>query len=270
MNRSMRDWKWNARQALGGKWSTVIMAQIIVSFINLFAGKLTALLFPGQGMKDLILSQVFSFIVTLVICVFTAGLYYMYLNIARGKTYSFGNLIFFFKNQPDRVIVASFVMALIAWVTSLPAGYYLYGADMGVTVEQQMAVMQTYLMLSLAGIILNVLLTVPFTLAYYILADEENLNGLGALKRSMQLMKGKIGKFILLQLSFFPWFLLCMFTMGVGLLWLMPYMQMTDVMFYRDIRGELDPPLPEITMEQTSYIPGSDENNHQDDYNSEA
>ena len=35
-----------------------------------------------------------------------------------------------------------------------------------------MAVMQTYLMISLGGIILNMLLTIPLTLTYYILADE--------------------------------------------------------------------------------------------------
>lgn len=262
MNGSIQNWKLSARQALGGKWGTLIMAQIIVSVVNLAAGNFTAVLFPGSDVKALILSQVFSFIVTLVMCVFTAGLYYMYLNVARGKEYSFGNLIFFFKNQPDRVIVASFVLAVIAWVTAFPAGYYSYVADPGTTLEQQLAVMQTYLMISLGGILINVLLTVPFTLAYYILADEPGLSGFGALKRSMKMMRGHIGKYILLQLSFIPWFFLCIFTMGLGLLWLMPYMQMTDIMFYRDIKGE-------FYGARNSVMP-EDKPMEQDDYNSEA
>ena len=43
------------------------------------------MLFPGYDGMSLILSQVFSFLVSLVMCIFTAGLYYMYLNVARGR-----------------------------------------------------------------------------------------------------------------------------------------------------------------------------------------
>lgn len=257
-----RSWKLSARSALSGRWGTLIIAQVIVSAINLVAGNLTMMLFPGYDGMSLILSQVFSFLISLVMCIFTAGLYYMYLNVARGREYSYKNLIYFFKNQPDKIIVASFVMAAIAWLTALPAGYYMYVTDPGTTLEQQMAVMQTYLMISLGGIILNMLLTVPFTLTYFILADE-NVSGFGALKRSMQLMRGKIGKYILLQLSFFPWYLLCLFTMGIGMIFLMPYIQMTSIMFYRDIKGEIYRPEPQDEMPENEAEP-------QDDYNSEA
>ena len=255
-------WKLSARRALSGRWGTLIVAQVIVSAINLVAGNLTMMLFPGYDGLSLILSQVFSFLVSLVMCIFTAGLYYMYLNVARGKEYSYKNLIYFFKNQPDKIIVASFVMAAIAWLTALPAGYYIYVTDPGTTLEQQMAVMQTYLMISLGGIILNMLLTVPLTLTYFILADE-NVGGLEALKRSMQLMRGNIGTYILLQLSFLPWYFLCLFTMGIGIIFLMPYIQMTGIMFYRDIKGE-------IYRQEPQAATADREEKEQDDYNSEA
>ena len=76
-------------------------------------------------------------------------------------------------------------------------------------------------------------------------------------------MRGNIGKYILLQLSFLPWYFLSLFTMGIGMIFLMPYIQITNTMFYRDIKGELyrqDPPL--VITER--------EENVQDDYNSEA
>lgn len=257
-----RSWKFSAKGALSGRWGTLIIAQVIVSAINLLAGNLTTMLFPGYDGMSLVLSQVFSFLVTLVMCIFTAGLYYMYLNVARRKEYSYKNLIYFFKNQPDKVIVASFFMALIAWLTALPAGYYMYVTDPGTTLEQQMVVLQTYLMISLGGIILNMFLTIPLTLTYYVLADE-NVGGIEALKRSMQLMKGNIGKYILLQLSFLPWYFLCLFTMGIGMIFLMPYIQMTDIMFYRDIKGELYRQEPQAATAES-------EEKEQDDYNSEA
>lgn len=122
-----KSWKFSAKGALSGRWGTLIIAQVIVSAINLVAGNLTTMLFPGYDGMSLILSQVFSFLVSLVMCIFTAGLYYMYLNVARGKEYSYKNLIYFFKNQPDKIIVASFVMAAIAWLTS--SGRLLYLCD---------------------------------------------------------------------------------------------------------------------------------------------
>lgn len=98
---------------------------------------------------------------------------------------------------------------------------------------------------------MNFLLTVPFTLVYYLLADEEQLSAGEILKESVRLMKGNIGKFIMMEISFLPLMFLSMFTLYIMLLWLLPYMEMTAVEFYRDIRGELQDapmePYPPVT-----------------------
>lgn len=82
---------------------------------------------------------------------FSAGLYRIYLNISRREAYSFGDLLYFFSHQPDHVIVASFVLALINLVTSLPLAWFSFTSNMGNTTEEQMNWAVTYMLLTLLG-----------------------------------------------------------------------------------------------------------------------
>lgn len=258
MTKSRQEWKLYAKQALRGNYPIVIAATMALNALNLVGSYMTGELFPSMSARDIVLSEIFAFILTLVLCVFSAGMYYMMLNMARGKDFSFGDLIYFFRHQPDRVIIASVVIALIGWMTGLPANIYAYTAEVN-TLEEQIAYWGTYMLLFLAGLALNFLLTVPFTLVYYILSDEEQLSGVETLKESVRLMKGHIWQFIVLEISFLPWMFLSMFTMYLLLLWLIPYMEMTAVMFYRDIRGELEEvpqkPYPPVTPVYRPYPP---------------
>ena len=77
-------------------------------------------LFSGTSTLDFVLSEVFMLVVSLLVGIVSAGFGYMLLNISRGRSFSIGDLVYFFKNQPDRVIVAGFVMALIQVITALP------------------------------------------------------------------------------------------------------------------------------------------------------
>ena len=53
------------------------------------------------------------------------------------------------------------------------------------------------------------------------------------------MMRGNFWRYLLLKLSFVPLMLLSVFTFYIALLWILPYMTMTETMFYRDLKGEL-------------------------------
>ena len=59
-----------------------------------------------------------------------------------------------------------------------------------------------------------------------------------ALKKSTSLMKGNYGRFLFLQLSFLPWGILSVLAMYIPLLYVLPYMELSNAAFYRDVRGE--------------------------------
>ena len=234
-----RELKRYAKQAMSGKYGTVILAFVVVQALSLISGMVSSSLFPGTETLDIVLGYAFSFILTLLINVISAGLNYMYLNIARGKAYSLNDLIYFYKNHPDRVLVATFFLAVLNFLTMLP--YTIYGntAEIGNTIESQIAWLYTSILLMLVGVLVFQILVIPLEMTYYILADKPELKGTEALKESIELMHGNFGRYLVLKLSFVPLMFLSVFTFYIALLWVLPYMEMTETMFYRDLLGEL-------------------------------
>lgn len=54
----------------------------------------------------------------------------------------------------------------------------------------------------------------------------------------MRMMRGHKLELFLLHLSFIGWFLLCILTLGIGFLWLTPYVHSTQAAFYEDVKEE--------------------------------
>ncbi|MDK2562422.1 DUF975 family protein [Romboutsia sedimentorum] len=71
-------------------------------------------------------------------------------------------------------------------------------------------------------------------LAPYIFVDKEELKLFESIGLSIKMMKGNKWKFFVLQLSFIGWGLLATVTV-IGLLWFIPYMQMTVTNFYKSL-----------------------------------
>ena len=138
------------------------------------------------------------------------------------------------------MIVAGFVLALIQLVTAIPYYYVSFTTDPGLTVDSQIQWLSMTLGLLAVSTLLNFLISLPFAMTYFLMADDTELGGIQALKESARLMKGNIWRYVKLNLSFIPLLLLSVFTFYIALFWIMPYMEMSMVAFYRDLDGELD------------------------------
>lgn len=57
-----------------------------------------------------------------------------------------------------------------------------------------------------------------------------------AIKKSSEMMRGYKTDYFLLQLSFIGWGFLCLFTFGIGFLWLSPYVKTSNAVFYRELK----------------------------------
>lgn len=241
MKRGIRHWKSYAREVLSGSYTKPVLGTIITFVLNLISGNLTAALFPGYTTMALILSEAFAFILTMILWVVSVGYSYMLMNLSREKSYSLKDMVYFLKNQPDRVLAAAFILALINLVCTIPLNYFSLTTEIGSTLEEQTLWMSRYLFLMVLSLVLNMLLSLPFAMTAYLLADDQEMGGFEALKVSFRMMRGHILKYLLLQLSFIPWMILSMFTLYIAMLWVFPYMEMSCVMFYRDLRGEFAP-----------------------------
>ncbi len=105
---------------------------------------------------------------------------------------------------------------------------------------------------TLLFIIPGIIASCRYGMAFFILADNPEIGIMEAIRESKQMMMGNKMKFFLLQLSFIGWAILCLFTLGIGFLFLLPYMMASFTGFYEVARGSLRPgynPLPETTKE---------------------
>ncbi|MBQ7571185.1 MAG: DUF975 family protein, partial [Bacteroidaceae bacterium] len=55
---------------------------------------------------------------------------------------------------------------------------------------------------------------------------------------SMRLMKGHKMDYFLLQLSFLGWYILVFLTLGIGALWLAPYVNAATAHFYESLKAQ--------------------------------
>lgn len=69
-------------------------------------------------------------------------------------------------------------------------------------------------------------------LTYYIAYDEPNLPTKLAVAKSRTIMNGQKGNYFVLLLSFIGWAILSVFTLGIGSLFLIPYIQVSSICFY--------------------------------------
>ena len=92
----------------------------------------------------------------------------------------------------------------------------------------------TYLW-SLLFLIPGIIKGCSYSQAMYILAENPEMGALDAINQSKEMMEGHKMEYFLLELSFFGWFLLGPFTLGLLYIWLIPYMQATFTNFYKSL-----------------------------------
>jgi uncharacterized membrane protein len=73
-----------------------------------------------------------------------------------------------------------------------------------------------------------------------IMHDNPNMRGIDAMSESWKLMSDRKMDFFILNLSFIGWALLCILTLGIGFLFLGPYVSVTNSKFYDEISGHGD------------------------------
>ncbi len=77
-----------------------------------------------------------------------------------------------------------------------------------------------------------------YALTPYILIDYPDLSANQAINLSRKMMKGHKFDLFFLHLSFIGWGILSVFTLCVGLIWLVPYMNTAQAAFYQTVKNE--------------------------------
>lgn len=108
---------------------------------------------------------------------------------------------------------------------------------------------------TLVFIIPGIIKSFAYSMTFYIMADDKEIGANDAIEKSQKIMMGNKWKLFRLELRFFGWALLCLLTLGIGFIWLIPYIQVTMVKFYDDIKGGNEPEatkIPEVVPVPTA------------------
>lgn len=91
---------------------------------------------------------------------------------------------------------------------------------------------------TLLFIVPGIIKGLAYSLTPFIVKDNPQLLPNEAINLSMKMMKGHKFDLFYLYLSFIGWILLAMLTLGIGLLWVIPYMQTSMAAFYLDVKND--------------------------------
>lgn len=89
---------------------------------------------------------------------------------------------------------------------------------------------------SLLLIIPGIIASLRYSMSFYILNDNPKIGALESINLSKQMMVGHKWELFCLYFSFIGWWLLCIFTLGIGYLWLKPYIKAAVTNFYEDLK----------------------------------
>jgi uncharacterized membrane protein len=78
-----------------------------------------------------------------------------------------------------------------------------------------------------------------YSQAMYILAENPEMGALEAISRSKAMMKGHKWELFVLTLSFMGWLFLGVLTLGIGFIWIVPYMNATLANFHNSINSDV-------------------------------
>lgn len=214
--RKNQEYKAMALASLKGNWAPVVVASIVMmAFTYVIYGPYTVI---SELMMNHITVNPKLALVSLAVYILGIPLVFMPLNL--GYTYAANRL---FVEGDSRVTGNTFRDAFGCWGRNV-WGMFLVGVF-------------TFLW-SLLLIVPGIVRFYAYAMTPYILVDNPELSANQAINMSKQMMKGHKFDLFFLQLSFIGWIFLSIFTFGIGLLWVMPYMMTAQAAFYQDIKKE--------------------------------
>jgi uncharacterized membrane protein len=115
-------------------------------------------------------------------------------------------------------------------------GFKQYGRSLGAMMLMYLYIFLWALLLIIPGIIA----ALGYAMVPFLLADNESIGIEDALATSKKMMDGYKADLFFLQLSFIGWYLLCLLTVGIGYLWLMPWVHVSTAKFYLQVKADWD------------------------------
>lgn len=221
-----------AKGQLLGKYGTLVGAAAIHAACVAFASFSVYLLIDTTSLIGNIMYYAATFIISLLSGLFICGEAYIYLKLACNQKVTVSDLFYGFSNAPDKILKLQAVLAVINLICSLPGTLFMSVFSTG---TDNAYLFLLFILLMLAGNIINIILSLTFSQSFYLLLDFPDYSPKQLLTMSHKVMKGNKGRLFYIELSFIPLFLFGICTCCVTFLWIIPYYQAVKANFFLDL-----------------------------------
>ena len=165
-----------------------------------------AVSFAASAACGTVVPIVGGFIAALLLTPMTFAFTVSFLKQLRGEKF---DVMYIFKEFNNRVLITMVLTMLYTWLWSL--------------------------LLIIPGIIKSY----SYAMTPFILEDDdEEVSGNEAIEKSMRMMDGHKWELFCLDFSFIGWILLAILTLGIGCLWLYPYINTARAAFYEELKAQ--------------------------------
>ncbi|MCZ0754191.1 DUF975 family protein [Anoxybacillus sp. J5B_2022] len=201
-----------ARQALKGKWSAAVLFMLVYFFINAIFPTIIEIVASGgwnewiEQENPPIAASIFNLLYSFALIPLGIAMYWAFLDVYRGQSLHVSRVF-------SAYTPAKLPLKLIG--TSILFGIFVF-------------------LWSLLLIIPGIIKSLAYSQTFFLLKDHPEYSALQAITESKKRMKGYKWKLFLLYLSFIGWGFLTIFTLGIGLLWLIPYIYTSLAAFYEE------------------------------------
>ncbi|MGX7234018.1 DUF975 family protein [Enterococcus italicus] len=230
--KSNREIKKQAKELLAGRWGSAILLNlvptllVIVVFVLIGIPSIWALSSITQDTSTTILTNVSSdndpnYMVTLganiIGTLFSTAITWTFLDLLRGTKQKINPL-----SDAFRAFQSPFLLAVVIICILISIFQSLW-----------------FLLFVIPGIIKGYSYSQSYTIFYDTYQHTGGKMGyLDSITASRRLMNGYKMQLFLLDLSFIGWHILCLFTAGIGYLWLTPYIAASHTAFYDSLPKE--------------------------------
>lgn len=231
-----------AKSKLKGRWLNIVLLTLIIALLEVVASELIG---RTEGMISTILSLANNFL--LMPAITAAGIIYTIKFVKSKSVISLGEAI------PSINTWGRFIMNMIVtMIFSIPIFIVFFISNIFLVLSitsVHSAMLRGEIaidpMLAIWGIVLIIIILIAFLAVIvgiilfplpYLMA-EETCGIWEAVKKTFSIMKGHKWELFVMGLSFLGWIMLSILTLGIGLLWLLPYIQVTLRIYYLSITG---------------------------------
>ncbi|MDF2536459.1 MAG: Integral rane protein [Bacillales bacterium] len=191
-----------ARGKLKGNWGTAILLLIVTIAITSIPNVIMSL-FASNATE--VVDWILSTLLGVVLAPIEVGVSWVFLSLIRDYDFKIENIFEPFKS----IYKKSLITYVLKWIFT-----FLWT-----------------LLLIIPGIVKGI----AYSQSNFILKDQPDLTPKEVITLSKNMMEGYKWKYFKLGLSFIGWGMLCILTIGIGFLWLGPYISATYAEFYNEL-----------------------------------